>query len=169
MLRGTQDSSQVGSDSCTGLSPSTVGFSNAVPFPTYPFCRSYNPQPAVASQVWAPPLSLATTHGIIIIFYSYGYLDVSVPRVSLLSNRISRLHLDGLPHSDIRESLIVCISSRLFAAYHVLRLLQEPRHPPYALLSFLALQSFVCQNKYFFISPNLLYFFHSIILYIISQ
>ena len=31
--------------------------------------------------VWAPPLSLATTRGIIIIFSSSGYLDVSVPRV----------------------------------------------------------------------------------------
>ena len=105
--------------------------------------------------VWAPPLSLATTHGIIIIFYSSGYLDVSVPRVTLPLNGISRLHLDGLPHSDIPGSRVVCTSPGLFAAYHVLRLLQEPRHPPYALLSFLALQSFVCQNKYFF--PNLLY------------
>ena len=155
MLRGTQDTSQVGSTSCTGLSPSAVGFSNAVPLPTYPLCRSYNPAPAVARTVWAPPLSLATTHGIIIIFYSSGYLDVSVPRVTLPLNGISRLHLDGLPHSDIPGSRVVCTSPGLFAAYHVLRLLQEPRHPPYALLSFLALQSFVCQNKYFF--PNLLY------------
>ena len=31
---------------------------------------------------WAPPLSLATTHGITIVFFSSRYLDVSVPRVS---------------------------------------------------------------------------------------
>ena len=34
--------------------------------------------------VWASPRSLATTCGITFVFFSYGYLDVSVPRVSLL-------------------------------------------------------------------------------------
>ena len=34
--------------------------------------------------VWAVPLSLATTDGITIVFSSYGYLDVSVPHVSLV-------------------------------------------------------------------------------------
>ena len=41
----------------------------------------------------------------------------------------------GLPHSDIRGSLGICPSPRLFAAYHVLLRLREPRHPPCALLS----------------------------------
>ena len=31
--------------------------------------------------VWAPPRSLAATYGIILIFFSSGYLDVSVLRV----------------------------------------------------------------------------------------
>jgi hypothetical protein len=34
-----------------------------------------------AAQVWALPFSLATTQGIIIIFFSSSYLDVSVQRV----------------------------------------------------------------------------------------
>ena len=34
--------------------------------------------------VWAPPLSLTTTQGISVDFFSSGYLDVSVPRVCLL-------------------------------------------------------------------------------------
>ena len=34
--------------------------------------------------VWAPPISLATTFGITIVFFSSGYLDVSVPRVPLI-------------------------------------------------------------------------------------
>ena len=34
--------------------------------------------------VWAPPISLATTFGITFVFFSFGYLDVSVPRVPLL-------------------------------------------------------------------------------------
>ena len=42
----------------------------------------------------------------------------------------------GLPHSDIRGSICICHSPRLFAACHVLLRLQEPRHPSCALLSF---------------------------------
>ena len=43
----------------------------------------------------------------------------------------------GLPHSDIRGSLGMCPSPRLFAACRVLRRLREPRHPSCALFSFL--------------------------------
>ena len=39
------------------------------------------PKPQIAL-VWAPPLSLATTHGIDLSFFSSGYFDVSVPRVA---------------------------------------------------------------------------------------
>ena len=39
----------------------------------------------------------------------------------------------GLSHSEIRGSRVICTYPRLIAAYHVLRRLQEPRHPPYAL------------------------------------
>ena len=42
---------------------------------------SYNPVTASTATVWATPLSLATTRGIILIFSSCGYLDVSVPHV----------------------------------------------------------------------------------------
>ena len=42
---------------------------------------SYNPKVAVTTLVWAPPRSLATTWGIIVIFFSCRYLDVSVPCV----------------------------------------------------------------------------------------
>ena len=41
----------------------------------------------------------------------------------------------GLPHSEILGSKVVCTSPRLIAAYHVLRRLSVPRHPPYALIS----------------------------------
>ena len=57
------------------------------PFQAVPLGRchtiswSYNPVTASTATVWAPPLSLATTRGIILIFSSYGYLDVSVPHV----------------------------------------------------------------------------------------
>ena len=35
--------------------------------------RSYNPGEAVTSPVWAVPRSLATTGGITVVFFSYGY------------------------------------------------------------------------------------------------
>jgi hypothetical protein len=63
--RSTQDPDQLGFVSATGLSPSAVGFSNTLPLRTYAFCRSYNPAAAETATVWAAPLSLATTHGIL--------------------------------------------------------------------------------------------------------
>ena len=100
--------------------------------------QSYNPAPP-CDTVWAVPLSLATTHRITIVFSSYGYLDVSVPHVRYLqfSSQIEYLSVSGFSHSDIHGSMLVCSSPQLFAAYHVLRRLQEPRHPPYALICFL--------------------------------
>ena len=51
-----------------------------------PVCRPYNPDAAETTPVWAIPRSLATTWGITVVFSSSGYLDVSVPRVSILSD-----------------------------------------------------------------------------------
>ena len=45
----------------------------------------------------------------------------------------------GFLHSEICGSMDICSSPQLFAAYHVLLRLAEPRHPPYALISFLML------------------------------
>ena len=50
-----------------------------------PIRKSYNPNSE--ELVWAVPSSLATTKGIDFSFFSSGYLDVSVRRVSL-SNAI---------------------------------------------------------------------------------
>ena len=55
---------------------------------------------------------------------------------SPISRGMSCLQHDGLSHSEIRGSTAICASPRLFAAYHVLHRLREPRHPPCALLSF---------------------------------
>ena len=46
--------------------------------------QSYNPNFAETILVWAVPFSLAATKGITIVFYSSGYLDVSVHQVSFL-------------------------------------------------------------------------------------
>ena len=46
-----------------------------------PMSGPHNPHVTEVTQVWADPLSLATTYGITIVFFSCGYLDVSVPLV----------------------------------------------------------------------------------------
>ena len=99
---------------------------------------SYNPNNAVTSLVWANPLSLATTHGITFVFFSCAYLDVSVQRVRPPIG-VPYLQYGGLPHSDTCGSKVMCTSPQLFAAYHVLPRLQEPRHPPYALILLIVL------------------------------
>ena len=89
--------------------------------------------------VWALPGSLAATSGITVVFFSSGYLDVSVHRVPFLNLwiglRITEVCSARFPHSDISGSLDICSSPKLFAAYHVFHRLLVPRHPPYALSS----------------------------------
>lgn len=122
---------------CTGLSPSTAPLSNGFQFVAQRTAWSYNPNIAKTTLVWASPISLATTLGITLVFSSSAYLDVSVQRVSPPCG-VTGLQPAGLPHSDIRGSNLVCRSPRLFAAYHVLLRLWEPRHPPYALILLVA-------------------------------
>ena len=98
--------------------------------------QSYNPGIAVTIPVWAPSISLAATLEIDVSFFSSSYLDVSVQRVGP-SYDVSGLLPDGLSHSEISGSNLVCKSPELFAAYHVFLRLQEPRHSPYALIYFL--------------------------------
>jgi hypothetical protein len=54
-----------------------------------------------APQVWALPVSLATTQGITIVFFSSPYLDVSVQEVgSLSSDTASRYQV--VPFGNLR-------------------------------------------------------------------
>ena len=91
------------------------------------------------SPVWALPLSLAATYGITFVFFSSGYLDVSVHRVPFhtlwIGVWIHEVFSCGFPHSDICGSQCICHSPQLFAAYHVFLRLLVPRHPPCALIS----------------------------------
>ena len=72
------------------------------------------------------------------VFFSSGYLDVSVRRVPLralwIHARMHKVSLCGFPHSDTRGSMGMCPSPRLFAAYRVFHRLPVPRHPPCAFL-----------------------------------
>ena len=60
-------------------------FQGSSPVLHFPMSLSYNPARASTRTVWAPPLSLAATRGITVVFSSSGYLDVSVPRVGSTS------------------------------------------------------------------------------------
>ena len=55
------------------------------------------------------------------------------PAFAFLTRGMTGLQPAGLSHSEICGSKGICTYPQLFAAYHVLHRLQEPRHPPYAL------------------------------------
>ena len=104
-------------------------------------CHSVVLQPhgCVATvMVWALPRSLATTRGIINLFsLPAGTKMFQFPALALRYCVVTVLQTDGLSHSEILGSKIICIYPRLIAAYHVLHRLREPRHPPCALFYFL--------------------------------
>ena len=87
--------------------------------------------------VWALSISLAATFEITVVFFSSGYLDVSVHRVPEHTLWIhvctTKVCLARFPHSEIHGSMLICSSPWLFAAYHVFLRLSVPRHPPCAL------------------------------------
>ena len=58
------------------------------------------------------------------------------PLASLPNVMMTALHADGLSHSEIPGSEVICTYPGLIAAYHVLHRLHEPRHPPCALYNF---------------------------------
>ena len=82
------------------------------------------------TMVWALPRSLAATCGIILIFSSSGYLDVSVhqvPSATLWIHVTVPAVTGGFPHSDISGSMLMCSSPELFAACRALHRLPEPQ------------------------------------------
>ena len=142
--RPTQDTDLEFNTACTGLSPPVVAFSNDIPIQLNSIPSVLQPHKTVALwfglfRVRSPLLAES-----LIVFFSSGYLDVSVPRVFSPCGVLCLQH-SGLPHSDIHGSIVVCTSPWLFAAYHVLRRLWEPRHSPYALNNFL-----LCRFAYLF-------------------
>ena len=126
--------------SATGLLPSMPGLSR--PLRLHCFCHIEVLQPPgdIIPGLWAVPLSLAATDGITLVFFSSGYLDVSVPRVCLLCSYVFTagyvsITSRGFPHSDILGSMRAYRSPRHFVVRHVLLRLLAPRHPPCALSS----------------------------------
>ena len=78
--RRTQDPARLPSAFAYGALTLCGRPSNAVLLASFvPFRGPTTPN---QDSVWAVPLSLAATHGITVVFFSSGYLDVSVPRVA---------------------------------------------------------------------------------------
>ena len=135
--RATQDAAMLPEGSRTGLSPSAAALSGA--FRSLPSCNIAVLQPP--ARLDAPGLGSSPFARHYWGNHSYFlFLRVlrcfSSPRMPPAKGGVSRLHRDGLSHSEIRGSTAICASPRLIAAYHVLHRWQEPRHPPYALSYF---------------------------------
>ena len=85
MFRGTWGSSKVNQSFAYGAITHYGRTFQTVPLLFInPMLRPRNPDTTVVVLVWATPRSLAATYGITIVFFSCGYLDVSVPRVRLM-------------------------------------------------------------------------------------
>ncbi len=82
MPRATQDTARAGSQDFDYGALTLFGrtFQSARLSRLVPMVAVLQPHPA-HRMVWALPRSLAATKGISFDFFSYGYLDVSVPRV----------------------------------------------------------------------------------------
>ena len=134
MSRPTLDPAAVLRFRVRGFHPLWLAFPK--PF-CYPLTHLCSPNPGSKLPVCPLSLSLAATKEIDVSFSSSGYLDVSVPRVPLhklcIHLCILVVFTSRFPHSDIDGSQNICFSPSLFAAYHVLRRLPVPRHPPCAL------------------------------------
>ena len=133
VLRATQDTATNRILTCTGLSPSAAWLSRQVPVqillrycgPTTPITpKRYRfglfrvRSPLLAeSQLFSLPAGTKMFQ--FPAFASYC--------------RITGLQPVGLPHSGMSGLTVVCTYPNLFAAYHALHRLIEPRYPPFAL------------------------------------
>ena len=106
------------------------------------------------TQVWALPLSLATTQGVEVSFLSSGYLDVSVPQLASTCPMYSGRSTRALPRVSFlirrsRDQRSVSTSPGLIAAAHVLHRLLAPRHPPCALVLLIRKEHVRCRYGVF--------------------
>ena len=114
MSRGTRDTTRSRKRTRTGLSPSLAGLSRPLLLGfVLPRCGPTTPVEH-APPVWAVPRSLAATQGITVVFFSSGYLDVSVPRVRPLQYYTTGCHVFNMTGCPIRKSAdhIVCANPR---------------------------------------------------------
>ena len=147
--RATQGPATLRMASCTGRSPAMARCSNLFHSPWV--LRSRGPTtPCVPEHAWFGlfPVRSPLLGESLLFSLPAGTKMFQFPAFAHYIRSVSNLQLDGLSHSEILGSRVICTYPRLFAAYHVLHRLQEPRHPPYALSylfsALLLLMSGVC-------------------------
>ena len=101
-----------------------------------PYDQALQPR-CVATAVWAAPISLATTLGM--LSFPLGTEMFQFPRFPppglCVQPAVPLVRSGGFPHSDIPGSTPVHGYPRLFAVSHVLHRHLAPRHPPCTLSS----------------------------------
>ena len=142
MSRSTLDTALSLLPSLTGLSPFAAGLSSTVLLGSW---ISHAVRTPVCTHTGLGSFDFARRYfRNPVVFFSSGYLDVSVHRVPGLhlwiQYRPHEVCSCRFPHSDIHGSRVICTSPWLFAAYHVFHRLSVPRHPPCALLRL----TFIC-------------------------
>ena len=118
---------------CTGLSPSMIVLSKTFQFFVQSMSQSYNPKIAVTTLVWANSVSLAATQEITIVFFSSGYLDVSVLRVCFHQSGYQVFNLVGCP-IRISTDHNVCAIPRSFSQLITSFIASESLGIPHTLL-----------------------------------
>ena len=116
------------------------GFPSAIQLTTLSFMQVHTPSSIAAARFGLFRVRSPLLTESLFVFSSCGYLDVSVPHVSLLHTMDSctgdRASISaGFPHSEICASSAICAFTQLIAACHVLLRLLVPGHSPYALSS----------------------------------
>ena len=114
-----------------------------------PYWSPTTPEPM--APVWAFPLSLATTYGITFVFFSSGYLDVSVLRVCSRQVGYYIFNIVGCP---IRTSTdhSVCATPRSFSQLITSFIVSESlgiRHTPLLNLLYFLLQYKYCNELFY--------------------
>ena len=114
--------------------------------------------------VWALPIPLAATLGIIVIFFSSRYWDVSLPWVlpytAMYSLYNPYLLIRGFPHSDIYDCLRVLTAHRsisLFAASFFASMCLGIHHTPFSTYIFF---TFFQTSRFFFVKSYFLFILH---------
>ena len=136
--RPTQVASSHASLSRTGLSPPPVVLSRTVPVRSTCFVDTpTTPNTPQGIRFRLFPFRSPLLRASMFLSFPAGTKMFQFPAFPPSSLMVTGLQPAGFPHSDMRGSIPVCRSPRLFAAYHVLRRLRKPRHPPFALVLFL--------------------------------
>ena len=136
--------------SSTGLSPSLAG----LPMPFH-YAPSQSCSPKPGKYFYFPLASFAFAHHYLRNHVCFLFLRLlrwfssagSLAYDYFVHHTVIEYCSTGFPHSDIRGSMAICASPRLFAACHVLHRLLMPRHSPCALFRLTFFKNYRASQK----------------------